>query len=146
MGSEMCIRDRTDPEMLKDRAFFKMGLFIHDHRKAMMAFGLISCILMGGLITIGPDWAEGFGEDDVESVNAGRLISERFASDDEESGPSFRYIVFHPTLNDTSSEWRTAVMEALDEIENHPDASVEYSWDVEEIAREDVVAKEEDGT
>ncbi len=136
----------TDPEMLKDRAFFKMGLFIHDHRKAMMAFGLISCILMGGLITIGPDWAEGFGEDDVESVNAGRLISERFASDDEESGPSFRYIVFHPTLNDTSSEWRTAVMEALDEIENHPDASVEYSWDVEEIDREDVVATDEEGT
>ena len=36
-----------------------MGSFVHDHRRAMMAFGLISCILMGGLITIGPDWAEG---------------------------------------------------------------------------------------
>ena len=58
----------TDPEMLKDRAFFKLGLFIHDRKGAMMAFGLVSCLLMTGLITMGADWAEGFGEDDVESV------------------------------------------------------------------------------
>ena len=88
----------TDPKMLEDRLFYKMGLLIHDRRKMMMAFGLVSCILMGSLIAIGPDWAEGFGEDDVESVNAGRLISERFASDSNESGPSFRYVVFHPSL------------------------------------------------
>ena len=136
----------TDPEMLKDRAFFKMGLFIHDHRKAMMAFGLISCILMGGLITIGPDWAEGFGEDDVESVNAGRLISERFASDTEESGPSFRYVVYHPTLNDTSEEWKQAVIDALSDIEQHPDASVDYSWEIDEVDRDDVVVSDENGT
>jgi len=123
-----------------------MGLVIHDRRKAMMAFGLISCIMMGSLIAIGPDWAEGFGEDDVESVNAGRLISERFASDSEESGPSFRYVVFHPSLNDTSSEWKEAVMDALSEIEQHPDATVEYSWDADEVSREDVVITNENGT
>lgn len=136
----------TDPKMLEDRLFYKMGLLIHDHRKAMMAFGLISCIMMGSLIAIGPDWAEGFGEDDVESVNAGRLISERFASDSEESGPSFRYVVFHPSLNDTSSEWKEAVMDALSEIEQHPDATVEYSWDADEVDREDVVITNENGT
>ena len=136
----------TDPKMLEDRLFYKMGLVIHDRRKAMMAFGLISCIMMGSLIAIGPDWAEGFGEDDVESVNAGRLISERFASDSEESGPSFRYVVFHPSLNDTSSEWKEAVMDALSEIEQHPDATVEYSWDADEVAREDVVITNENGT
>ncbi|MBQ70031.1 MAG: hypothetical protein CMA65_00880 [Euryarchaeota archaeon] len=102
--------------------------------------------MMGSLIAIGPDWAEGFGEDDVESVNAGRLISERFASDSEESGPSFRYVVFHPSLNDTSSEWKEAVMDALSEIEQHPDATVEYSWDADEVDREDVVITNENGT
>ena len=76
----------TDPDMLKERAFYKLGLFIHDRKKAMMAFGLVSCLLMTGLMAMGADWAEGFGEDDVESVNAGRLISQRFASDDDSSG------------------------------------------------------------
>ena len=136
----------TDPKMLQDRLFYKMGLLIHDRRKAMMAFGLISCIMMGSLIAIGPDWAEGFGEDDVESVNAGRLISERFVSDSEESGPSFRYVVFHPSLNDTSVEWKEAVMDALSKIEQHPDATVEYSWEADDVDREDVVITDENGT
>ena len=135
----------TDPAMLKDRAFYKLGLFIHDQKKAMMAFGLVSCILMTGLIGMGADWAEGFGEDDVESVNAGRLISDRFSSEDESSGPSFRYLVFHSELNDTSDAWQEAVRAALADFENHPDVSIEYSWDAEEVDREDVVASDEDG-
>ena len=135
----------TDPAMLKDRAFYKLGLFIHDQKKAMMAFGLVSCILMTGLIGMGADWAEGFGEDDVESVNAGRLISDRFSSEDESSGPSFRYLVFHSELNDTSDAWQEAVRAALADFENHPDVSIEYSWDAEEVDREDVVASDENG-
>ena len=136
----------TDPEMLRHRAFFRMGLFIHDHRKAVMAFGLVSCVLMTGLFAMGADWAEGFGEDDVESVNAGRLIAERFAADDDGGGQSFRYLVFHPTLNDTSAEWKTAVTQALSEIENHPDVTVEYSWTVDNVDRDDVVVTSEEGT
>ncbi|MDA8530127.1 MMPL family transporter [Candidatus Poseidonia alphae] len=136
----------TDPKMLENRLFYKMGLLIHDRRKMMMAFGLISCILMGSLIAIGPDWSEGFGEDDVESVNAGRLISERFGSESDESGPSFRYVVFHPSLNDTSSEWKQAVRDALSKFEQHPNATVDYSWDTTEVDRGDVVITDEDGT
>ena len=135
----------TDPEMLKDRAFYKLGLFIHDRKKAMMAFGLVSCLLMTGLITMGADWAEGFGEDDVESVNAGRLISERFSTDDGNSGPSFRYLVFHPELNDSSEVWQNAVRAALSDFSDHPDVVIEFSWDIDEVDREDVVASDADG-
>jgi len=142
----MHMEGATDPDMLRHRAFFRMGLFIHDHRKAVMAFGLVSCVLMTGLFAMGADWAEGFGEDDVESVNAGRLIAERFAADDDGGGQSFRYLVFHPTLNDTSDEWKTAVMQALSEIENHPDVTVEYSWTVDNVDRDDVVVTSEEGT
>ncbi|DAC54790.1 MAG TPA: MMPL family transporter [Candidatus Poseidoniales archaeon] len=136
----------TDPEMLKDRAFFKFGLFIHDHKASMMAFGLISCILMGSLITIGSDWAEGFGEDDVESINGLRLLSQRFATEDDSGGQSFRYLVFHPTHNDTSEAWKTAVMAALAEFDSHPDITVNYSWQAEDVDRKDVVQSDEDGT
>ena len=136
----------TDPEMLKDRAFFKLGLFIHDHKASMMVFGLMSCILMGSLITIGPDWAEGFGEDDVESINGLRLLSQRFATEDDSGGQVFRYIVFHPTHNDTSEAWKTEVMAALAEFDSHPDITVEYSWQAEEVDREKVVQSDENGT
>ena len=136
----------TDPEMVKDRVFFKLGLIIHDHRKIMMAFGMVSCILMTGLMAMGADWAEGFGEDDVESVNAGRLIADRFSSEDDTSGPSFRYLVHHDSLNDSSDAWRDAVREALADFEAHPDVMVEYSWEAQDVDREDVVAVDDDGT
>ena len=87
----------TDPAMLKDRAFYKLGLFIHDQKKAMMAFGLVSCILMTGLIGMGADWAEGFGEDDVESVNAGRLISDR--SQAKTRAVDLRFDTLYSTVN-----------------------------------------------
>ena len=135
----------TDPEALKNRVFFRLGLFIHDHQKAMMAFGLISCILMGGLISIGADWAEGFGEDDVESVNAGRLISERFGTDDDDGGQSFRYLVYHPTLNDSSDAWQEAVMAALKPFESHPNVTIDYSWLAEDVDRDDVYVSSDDG-
>ena len=136
----------TDPEMLKDRAFYKLGLFVYDRRKAMMALGLVSCVLMTGLFTMGADWAEGFGEDDVESVNAGRLIAERFATDNDEGGQSFRYLVYHPTLDDTSDAWQDAVTAALADFETHSKVTIEYSWEVNEVDRDDVVATDETGT
>ena len=136
----------TDPDMLKERAFYKLGLFIHDRKKAMMAFGLVSCLLMTGLMAMGADWAEGFGEDDVESVNAGRLISERFASDDDSSGPSFRYLVHHESLSDTDEAWQEAVRAALADFEQHAEVEIEYSWDVDDVDRDDVIAADENGT
>ena len=136
----------TDPEVLKDRAFYKLGLYIHDKKATMVALGLVSCLLMTGLIGMGADWAEGFGEDDVESVNAGRLISQRFASDDGDGGPSFRYLVHHPSLNDTADVWQNAVRSALADFEAHPDVVVEYSWEVGAVDRKDVVSEDEDGT
>ena len=135
----------TDPKMLEDRAFYKLGELIHDRKNLMMAFGLVSCVLMSSLITIGADWAEGFGEDDVESVEGFRMISDRFASSDNDSGQFFRYVVYHPTLNDTSASWQNAVMEALQAYSNHDDVTVVFSWTVEDVDREDVTATTEDG-
>jgi uncharacterized membrane protein YdfJ with MMPL/SSD domain len=136
----------TDPEMVNNRAFYRLGLFIHDHRKAMMAFGLVSCILMTGLMSMGADWAEGFGEDDVESVNAGRLITERFATDGDDGGQTLRYVVHHPSLNDSSAAWQEAVERALESFAAHPDVTVNYSWQAAEVDRSDVFVTGEDGS
>ena len=135
----------TDPEVLKNRAFFRLGLFIHDHRLAMMVFGLVSCILMTGLMSMGADWAEGFGEDDVESVNAGRLLSERFATDGDDGGQTLRYLVHHPSLNDTSAAWQEAVVAALAPFASRADVTIEYSWQADDVDRDDVFVQTDDG-
>jgi len=135
----------TDPKMLEGRAFYRLGELIHDRKNVMMAFGLVSCVLMASLMTIGADWAEGFGEDDVESVEAFSLINERFATSENDSGQSFRYVVHHPSLNDTTDAWQVAVRDALATLEAHEDVNIVYSWDVDEVDREDVAATTEDG-
>ena len=136
----------TDPKMLEHRVFYKMGLLIHDRRKIMVAFGLVSCVLMTSLVGLGADWAEGFGEDDVESVNAGRLISERFNTGDDDGGPSFRYLVYHPDFGDDDARWQNAVTRALGAFESHPDVTITYSWDVDDVDRDDTVLTNEDGS
>ena len=135
----------TDPKMLEGRAFYRLGEVIHDRKNIMMVFGLVSCVLMSSLISIGADWAEGFGEDDVESVQAFSLINERFATSENDSGQSFRYLVHHPNLNDTSDAWQSAVREALASFEAHDDVTIVYSWDVDEVDRNDVTATTDDG-
>ena len=48
----------TDPKLLEDRLFYKLGEFTYDRRKVVLAVGLIACLGMGSLIGMGADWAE----------------------------------------------------------------------------------------
>ena len=47
----------TDPEMLENRWFFKLGLFTYDYRKSVVVIGLLACIGMASLAAMGPNWA-----------------------------------------------------------------------------------------
>ena len=117
----------TDPKMLEERAFYKLGEFTFDHRKKVLAFGILACFAMASLMITGPNWAESWGEGDLESMNAGKMYDESFSS--EEGSQSFTYLVYHPTLNDSSTEWQNSVTDALSVFEGQDDVSIEYSWD-----------------
>ncbi|CAI8158126.1 MAG: Trehalose monomycolate exporter MmpL3 [Methanobacteriota archaeon] len=133
----------TEPAMLEDRTFYKLGEFTFDHRKKVLAFGLIACFAMTSLMTFGPNWAESWGEGDLESMNAGKMYDDAFAS--EEGSQSFTYLVFHPTLDDTSSEWQDAVTEALSDFASLDDVSIEYSWDKTDDERGEFVHEGDEG-
>ena len=135
----------TDPSMLEDRAFFKLGLFIHDHNKVVLVLGIISCILMTSLIGLGANWSEAFGEDDVESLQASDLLSNSFKQENKSTGHSFNLLVYHPTLTDNNSEWRQSVMLALEDFSKRDDVSILYSWQVDEVEHLDYVAYTERG-
>ena len=133
----------TEPAMLEDRTFYKLGEFTFDHRKKVLAFGLIACFAMTSLMTFGPNWAESWGEGDLESMNAGKMYDDAFTS--EEGSQSFTYLVFHPTLDDTSSEWQDAVSEALSDFASLDDVSIEYSWDKTDDERGEFVHEGDEG-
>ena len=133
----------TDPKMLEGRSFYKLGEFTYDHRKKVLVIGILACFAMASLMTMGPNWAESWGEGDLESMNAGKMYDDAFSS--EEGSQSFTYLVFHPTLDDTSSEWQDAVTEALSDFASLDDVIIEYSWDKTDDERGEFIHEDSDG-
>jgi len=133
----------TDPKMLEGRAFYKLGEFTYDHRKKVLVIGILACIGMASLMTMGPNWAESWGEGDLESMNASKTYNDAFRLD--EGSQSFTYLVHHPTLDDTSLEWQNSVTEALASFAELDDVSIEYSWDKTGDERSQFIHQDEDG-
>ncbi|MCH2435039.1 MAG: MMPL family transporter [Candidatus Poseidoniaceae archaeon] len=134
----------TDPDMLKDRIFFKLGEFTYDYRKSVLVIGMLSCFLMSSLVMMGPNWAESWGEGDLESIEAGDLLEDAFFGE-EEDVQGFTYLVQHDSLNDSSQEWRDEVIAALEPFAELDDVEIQYSWDQTGDEREEFVKQEDDG-
>ncbi|MGB0200781.1 MAG: MMPL family transporter, partial [Candidatus Poseidoniaceae archaeon] len=134
----------TDPKMLEGRAFYKLGETVYDHHKKVLIIGIFSCLLLGSLISMGPNWAESWGEGDLESVEAGDLRDSAFASE-EEGVERFTLLINHPRLDDSSPEWQAAVVEALEDYSDMDDVTIEYSWETTGDKREKFVHQDEDG-
>tara|TARA_B100000676_G_scaffold290722_1_gene324509 strand:- start:36 stop:2387 length:2352 start_codon:yes stop_codon:yes gene_type:complete len=134
----------TDPDMLKDRIFYKLGEFTYDYRKSVLVIGMLSCIMMSSLVLMGPNWAESWGEGDLESIEAGDLLEDAFFGE-EEDVQGFTYLVQHDSLNDSSQEWRNEVIAALEPFAELDDVEIQYSWDQTGDEREEFVKQEDDG-
>ena len=135
----------TDPEMLENRLFFKLGLFTYDYRKPVVVIGLLACIGMATLATMGPNWAESWGEGDLESVEAGSLAEDAFFGEDEDV-QGFTFLVHHDSLDDSSQEWQEAVKDALSDFEKmSDDVSINYSWEMTGEERDEFVYEDSDG-
>ena len=133
----------TDPKMLEGRAFYKLGEFTFDHRKKVLVIGILACIGMASLMAMGPNWAEAWGEGNLESMKASEMYNDAFTFD--EGSQSFTYLVHHPTLDDTSLEWQNSVTEALASFAELDDVSIEYSWDKAGDERGQFIHQNEDG-
>ena len=120
----------TDPAMLEDKFFYKMGLKIHDLRFAVLFFSILGMFMLGGLMATGAEWAESWGEGDLESIQAGEAISEAFASEEDVSyGPTFTWLIGHENFNHTDSQWQNDTILALEPFSSHEHATVTYSWE-----------------
>ena len=119
----------TDPKMLEGRAFYKLGETVYDHHKKVIVIGILSCLILGSLISMGSNWAESWGEGDLESVEAGDLRKSAFASEDEgNKSEDFILLINHPTLDDSSAEWQAAVIAALSEFALMDNVTIPVSY------------------
>jgi len=134
----------TDPKLLENRLFYKLGEFTYDYRKKVLVFGILACIAMASLIAMGPNWAESWGVGEHESVQAGDLREDAFIGE-EEDAEGFVFLVYHESLDDSSPEWQNAVTSALADWETMDDVSIEYSWDTTGDERTEFVYNGEDG-
>ena len=134
----------TDPKLLEDRFFYKLGEFTYDRRKIVLAVGLIACLGMASMISMGADWAESWGEGDLESIEAASMRNNAFVAEDEGS-QSFILLVHHSTLDDSSEEWRTAVQDSLAAFASMDEVTIQYSWDMSGDERDDYVYEGDDG-
>jgi len=134
----------TDPKMLEGRAFYKLGETVYDHHKKVLIIGILSCLLLGSLISLGPNWAEAWGEGDLESVEAGDLRNSAFASE-EEGVERFTLLIHHPEFDDSSPEWQVAVTDALADFEQMEDVEIQYSWTTSGEQRDKFVHQDEEG-
>ena len=128
----------TDPKLLEDRFFYKLGEFTYDRRKIVLAVGLIACLGMASMISMGADWAESWGEGDLESIEAASMRNNAFVAEDEGS-QSFILLVHHSALDDSSEEWRTAVQDSLAAFASMDEVTIQYSWDMTGDEREEYI-------
>lgn len=134
----------TDPKLLENRLFYKLGEFTYDYRKKVLVFGILACIAMASLIAMGPNWAESWGVGEHESVQASDLREDAFIGE-EKDAEGFVFLVYHESLDDSSLEWQNAVTSALADWETMDDVSIEYSWDTTGDERTEFVYNGEDG-
>jgi len=99
---------------------------------------------MGSLIGLGADWAESWGEGDLESLEASRLRDSAFVAE-EEGGQSFILLVHHETLDDSSDVWQSAVEDALSKFSTMDKVTIQYSWDIVGDERDEYVYQGDDG-
>ena len=134
----------TDPKLLENRLFYKLGEFTYDYRKKVLVVGLLACIGMASLIAMGPNWAESWGVGEHESVQASDLREDAFIGE-EEDAEGFVFLVYHESIDDSSQEWQDAVTAALADWESMDDVSIEYSWNTNGDERTEFVYSGEDG-
>ena len=75
----------TDPSVLEDRLYYKIGGFVYDNAKVVLVATLLLGVGLAGLITLEPKYIEGFGEGDLESVYGWEAIATGFSDENESS-------------------------------------------------------------
>ncbi len=130
----------TDPSVLEDRLYYKIGGFVYDNAKVVLVATLLLGVGLAGLITLEPKYIEGFGEGDLESVYGWEAIATGFSDENESSYEVFYVLFHHPTGNSSDSEIRFAMEETVKIFRDNEDVSIDYPWFTNEANKSNLIS------
>jgi RND superfamily putative drug exporter len=130
----------TDPSVLQDRLYYKIGGFVYDNAKVVLIATLLLGVGLAGLITLEPKYIEGFGEGDLESVHGWDAIATGFSDENESSYEVFYVLFHHPSGNSSDAEVRTAMEETVRVFQTNEDVSIYYPWLTNEVNKSNLIS------
>mgnify|MGYP001384564712 FL=1 len=130
----------TDPSVLEDRVYYKIGGFVYDNAKVVLIATLILGVSLAGLMTLEPKYIEGFGEGDLESVYGWEAIATGFSDENETSYEVFYVLFHHPTGNSSDVEIRASMEETVKVFETNEYVSIDYPWFTNEANKSKLIS------
>tara|TARA_B100000459_G_scaffold45247_1_gene23078 strand:+ start:1414 stop:3747 length:2334 start_codon:yes stop_codon:yes gene_type:complete len=130
----------TDPSVLEDRVYYKIGGFVYDNAKVVLIATLILGVSLAGLITLEPKYIEGFGEGDLESVYGWEALATGFSDENETSYEVFYVLFYHPTGNSSDVEIRVSMEETVKVFQTNEYVSIDYPWFTNEANKSKLIS------
>ena len=122
----------SDPSVFEDRLLYKLGLFTHDRAKMVLAVGLVFTLgLASMMVLVEPDWAESFGEGDLESSEVFRSLGADFGDPEAENTETFYILVHHPNGSPSDTDIVAAVNNVVANLEDDGTVKVVRAWEVD---------------
>ena len=134
----------TTPEQLQDRTYYKIGEFVYDNAKVVLVVTMLACVGFASLMFLEPQYVEGFGEGDLESVHGWNALGEGF-SDGESGNVEIFYVLFHhPELNVSNLDVQNAMIQTVQSFAKHDGVDVNYPWNTNEENQSYLISEVDD--
>ena len=134
----------TTPEQLQDRTYYKIGEFVYDNAKVVLVVTMLACVGFASLMFLEPQYVEGFGEGDLESVHGWNALGEGF-SDGESGNVEIFYVLFHhPGLNVSNLDVQNAMILTVQSFAKHDGVDVNYPWNTNEENQSYLISEVDD--
>tara|TARA_Y100001934_G_scaffold71191_1_gene88460 strand:+ start:4045 stop:6351 length:2307 start_codon:yes stop_codon:yes gene_type:complete len=125
---------------MQNRAYYKMGLLVHDNAKVVLVLTLLLCAGLGSLMTLEPKYAEGYGEGDLESVHGWEAVRVGFSSENETEKMGFYVLFHHPDLDTSDESVKEAMLSTVQVLTERGEVSLEYPWLTNEANRSKLIS------
>ena len=138
------IDGETTPEQLQERTYYKIGEFVYDNAKVVLVVTMLACVGFASLMFLEPQYVEGFGEGDLESVHGWNALGEGF-SDGESGNVEIFYVLFHhPDQNVSNLDVQNAMIQTVQSFAKHDGVDVNYPWNTNEENQSYLISEVDD--